>query len=272
MSNASAIAQAEKLIYATQQAAQAAARTASSGSSTDNSTDDASNALATLANSYTTFLTLLTTQLQNQDPTSPMSTNAFTTELAQFTGVEQQVETNQKLSSLISLNESAQLTNDSDLVGRTANATTTELPLQNGSASLSFNGLAGEPIAIAVANAAGQVVYTDAFSAQNGTNTWTWNGKDSNGNVLPNGAYNVAVETITKNGDVSPVTFTVNGTITSITKGNSDINVQMGKVSVPMTDVNNLSTLNLANPSSPYNTTSKTSSSSTTPSTSSVTS
>lgn len=48
------------------------------------------------------FLTLFLTQLQNQDPTSPMDTNEMTNQLVQFTAVEQQIETNKSLASLVS--------------------------------------------------------------------------------------------------------------------------------------------------------------------------
>src|SRR5476649_2407617 len=61
----------------------------------------ASTAQKTLAGNFNTFLTLLTTQLQNQDPLSPMDSNQFTQQLVQFSQVEQQINTNDNLKSLI---------------------------------------------------------------------------------------------------------------------------------------------------------------------------
>ena len=58
---------------------------------------------ASLAEDFSQFLQLLTIQLQNQDPLSPMETNEFTNQLVAFTGVEQQINTNQKLDSLVAL-------------------------------------------------------------------------------------------------------------------------------------------------------------------------
>ena len=263
MSTTSAISNETKLILAAQDSAQAAARSSTSSTSSS-SASTANSALSSLAKNYTTFLTLLTTQLQHQDPSSPMSTDSFTTQLAQFTGVEQQVETNEKLSSLISLNESSQLNTASDLVGQTATATTTSLPLQNGSASLSFTGTSGESVAIAVANAAGTIVKNDVVTASSGTNTWTWDGKDNSGNTLANGAYNVAVKTIDSARTTSDVTFTVNGTITAVTKGDSDMNVEMGSVTVPMTNVSNISSKSSSSSSSSTASSSTSGSSSTT--------
>src|SRR3546814_6671711 len=64
---------------------------------------------ASLAETFDTFLTLLTTQLQHQDPLNPMDTNEFTSQLVEFTGVEQAISTNQKLDALIGLQADMQL-------------------------------------------------------------------------------------------------------------------------------------------------------------------
>jgi flagellar basal-body rod modification protein FlgD len=59
------------------------------------------NGLASLASNFETFLSLLTTQLQNQDPLNPTDTNQFTMEITQMTGVEQQLLSNQLLQQLV---------------------------------------------------------------------------------------------------------------------------------------------------------------------------
>ena len=69
----------------------------SSGSNLSGTTD------ATLAGNFQTFLTLLTTQLQNQNPLEPLDTNQFTQQLVQFASVEQQLKTDDQLTSLVSL-------------------------------------------------------------------------------------------------------------------------------------------------------------------------
>ena len=57
---------------------------------------------ADLASNFNTFLSLLTTQLKNQDPLSPLDSNQFTQQLVQMTGVEQQLNTNDLLKQLVS--------------------------------------------------------------------------------------------------------------------------------------------------------------------------
>src|SRR6201981_1569760 len=79
--------------------ANSAASAASQAAS--NSTSQAAGASKTLSSNFDTFLTLLTTQLQNQDPLSPMDSNQFTQQLVQFSQVEQQINTNDNLKSLI---------------------------------------------------------------------------------------------------------------------------------------------------------------------------
>ena len=241
MTTTSSVSNETQLIQAAEAAAKSAANTSASSSSSSSSSGSTTSALSSLANNYTTFLSLLTTQLKHQDPSSPMNTATFTSELAQFAGVEQQVETNSKLSSLISLNESSQMTDSTALVGQKATASTTTLPLQNSSASLSFSGTSGSTVAIAVANSAGTIVKDVVATADSGTNTWTWDGTDNNGHQLADGAYSVSVQTISSTGTTSSVPFTVTGTITGVQKGDSDMELEMGSATIPMSNVTNIS-------------------------------
>ncbi|RUT26221.1 flagellar biosynthesis protein FlgD [Asaia sp. W19] len=226
------------LIQAAEATAKASANATTSGTSSSSS---AALGLSSLANNYTTFLTLLTTQLQHQDPSSPMSSDSFTSELVQFAGVEQQVQTNTNLSSLISLNESSQLSSGSQWVGQTATAKTTTLPLQSGAASLSFTATQGQNVAIAVSDSSGKIVKTETGTSVSGTNNWTWDGTDNSGNKLADGAYSVAVKTIDSTGTTSDLPFTIKGIVTGVTKGSSDLEIQMGAATIPLSNITNFS-------------------------------
>src|ERR1700742_2481651 len=72
-----------------------------------------------IADNFTTFLQLLTTQLKNQNPLDPLDTNQFTQQLVQFAGVEQQMKSNDQLSTLVSLEQSAQATTALAYIGQT---------------------------------------------------------------------------------------------------------------------------------------------------------
>jgi flagellar basal-body rod modification protein FlgD len=80
-------------------------------------TDKINNSRTSLANNEQTFLKLLTTQLKNQDPLSPMDSNQITQQIVQMTGVEQQLMTNDLLSMLVGMNDGG-LTNSVNLIGK----------------------------------------------------------------------------------------------------------------------------------------------------------
>jgi len=88
-------------------------------SATSTSQQTINNSLASLANNSQTFLTLLTTQLKNQDPLSPLDTNQFTSQLTQMSGVEQQLLGNQLLQQLVS---EQGVTQAAGLIGKTVTA------------------------------------------------------------------------------------------------------------------------------------------------------
>ena len=236
------------LLSATETAAQvnastnasAIANASTSAASTDASAT-ASSALASIAGNFNSFLTMLTTQLQNQDPSSPMDSSQFTSELATFAGVQQQTDTNTNLGQLISLTQAGQVTADSSLVGQTATFTASQIPLQSGSASIAFTTTAAEPIAIAITNGSGTVVRTVQETSTAGSNSWTWNGQDNSGNGLADGAYGIAVQTEDSSGNPIAVPFTATGTITGISKAsNGDAMLEMGNDSVDMNSVSSV--------------------------------
>ncbi|KXV06486.1 flagellar hook assembly protein FlgD [Acetobacter malorum] len=233
------------LLNATETAAKTGSNSLATSASTTASTASA-GAFASLAGNENEFLTLLTTQLKHQDPSKPADTSDMTSELAQFANVEQSVQTNTNLTRLISLQAEGQLTTDKAMVGQTASVSTNTLPLQNGSASLSFSAVSGEIVGVSVANSAGQVVKDDVVESSSGTNTWKWDGKDNSGNTMPDGAYSVSVKTVDSGGTTSDVAFNVNGTITGVTKGANDIYIKMGGAVVPMADVSTVSSTSAA--------------------------
>src|SRR6201996_5114512 len=90
---------------------------------------------STIANNFQTFLTLLTTQLKNQNPLDPLDTNQFTQQLVQFAQVEQQLKSNTQLGALVSLQQTAQNTQALNFVGQTVAVDGDTAPLTNGSAT-----------------------------------------------------------------------------------------------------------------------------------------
>ena len=191
------------------------------------------NALTSLADNFQSFLSLLTTQLQNQDPTSPMDTNQFTSELVQMTSVQQQVSTNSNLTQLIALTQGSQVLQSTALVGKTASVTSSNIALQNGSGELQFTTPKAEPIGIAITDASGKEVRTATLTSTAGANTWKWNGTDDSGRTVPDGSYAVSVMTPSATGTTTTaVPFTVEGTVTGLVKNGASTSLQLGATTV----------------------------------------
>ncbi|MGD0109267.1 MAG: flagellar hook capping FlgD N-terminal domain-containing protein [Rhodopila sp.] len=198
------------------------------------------NALSSLSSNFSDFLSLLMTQLQNQDPSSPMDSNTFTTELVQFSGVEQQISTNSDLTSLIQLTQASQIEQSASMIGKPVTVTSSQLSLQNGTAAINFNTAAAEPVGIAVYNSTGAQVQTATLTSTAGANSWTWNGKNASGAAMPDGAYSVTVNSIGTTGSASAVPFTVTGTATSVMNNAGTVQVQMGGLTLPFSAVDSV--------------------------------
>jgi flagellar basal-body rod modification protein FlgD len=196
-----------------------------------------SAALTGLGSNFSTFLTMLMTQLKNQDPTSPLDSSQFTSELVEFSSVEQQINTNTNLTQLIQLTQASQVEQSSALLNKPATVTSPQLSLQNGASAVNFNTTSAEPIAISVLNASGTQVASATTTSNAGSNSWSWNGQSSSGTTLPDGAYTVTVNTVGSSGTVTAVPFTVTGTVTGVQNVSGVVQLQMGGLTVPFTSV-----------------------------------
>ena len=212
-------------------AAAAAASTASSSAATSG------NALTSLTSNFQDFLGMLMTQLQNQDPTSPMDTNQFTQELVEFSGVEQQINTNASLTQLIQLTQSGQVEQSSSLVGHRVEVNSPNLSLQNGTGAITFTAPGAGPVEIGIYDANGNKVADTVVTATQGSNNWTWNGQDGTGAQLPDGSYQVAVEAAGATGQPVALPFTVLATATGVQQTASGLQLQLGTTSVPFSDL-----------------------------------
>src|SRR6266487_2710698 len=117
----------------------------------------------TLAGNFDTFLRLLTTQLKNQNPLDPLDTNQFTQQLVQFAGVEQQINMNQQLTTLVALQKATQTTSAMSFLGSTATVDGTTTKLTNGAASWSFSVDKPSTATINIKSANGALAYSGSY-------------------------------------------------------------------------------------------------------------
>ncbi len=185
----------------------AATSTASTTSAVDN-TEIASN--------FTTFLTLLTTQLQNQDPLSPMDTNQFTQQLVEFASVEQQMKSNDSLSTLVSLQQSAQTTSALQLVGATVVVNGATAPLANNQATWTLNSTQPASAAITIADSTGRTAYTGTVTVNSGSQTFTWNGQGNDGMIWPAGNYTLTATGTSASGQNTAISTQIQAPVDSV--------------------------------------------------------
>jgi flagellar basal-body rod modification protein FlgD len=210
------------------------------GASADAISQTGTSALGSLSSNFSDFLSLLMTQLQNQDPTSPLDSNQFTSELVQFTSVEQQIDTNSDLTQLIQLTQASQVEQSAAMIGKPVTVTSSQLSLQDGAAAINFSTTSAEPVGIAIYNTSGVQVQTATLTSSAGANTWTWNGQNASGTTMPDGAYTVTVNAIGVNGSTAAIPFTVTGTATSVQNNSGTVELQMGGLTLPFSAVDSV--------------------------------
>ncbi len=210
-----------------------------SAAATNSSSAQAAATAATpaLAGNFNDFLKLLTTQLQHQDPTSPLDPNQFTQELVQFASVEQQINTNTSLSTMISLQQTQQAASALTFLGATVAVSGATTQLANGAASWSYSVAQPATATINISNASGQVVYTTSQSVQPGAQTFSWNGVDSQGITWPSGTYKISVSAVGANSQNVPVTTGVQGVVTGVDVSQSPPALTVGGQSYPLNQI-----------------------------------
>ena len=206
----------------------------SSGSA---STTDASKQLSADMN---TFLTLLTTQLKYQDPLDPMDTAEFTNQLVQYSSVEQAIQTNEKLDSLLSMNIANLGAQAVSYIGKVAQVLGDVMPLDGGVGKATYTLDKDVSTAvITVKDLNGTIVYSEKAETTSGTHEFTWDGKDSNGNQLEDGAYVISVSTTVPSGETNAnVTTTIFGKVTGVASDSNGVYIGLGdKVTANLEDI-----------------------------------
>jgi flagellar basal-body rod modification protein FlgD len=170
-----------------------------------------------IASNFQSFLQLLTTQLQNQNPLDPMDTNQFTQQLVQFAGVEQQIATNSTLSALLQVMDTSRLSGAVDYIGKqvTAEGATTVLDETSAVWNIHVNEDAPQTT-IVISDEAGNQVYTQDISLTEGNNVYAWQGKASNGSIMPDGFYTITVVARDAKGDQVMGTTDIQGKVTGV--------------------------------------------------------
>ena len=187
---------------------------APSSSNTSTTTTGVDN--STIAGNFQTFLQLLTTQLKNQNPLDPLDTNQFTQQLVQFAQVEQQMKSNDQLSSLVSLEKSAQSTTALAYVGATVVVDGSTTALTNHQANWSFNVTKPANATITIKDSTGQTAYTGSFAVNPGDQKFTWDGRGNDGKLWADGNYTLTATAVDANQQSVGISTEVQSTVDSV--------------------------------------------------------
>jgi flagellar basal-body rod modification protein FlgD len=155
--------------------------------------------------------------LQNQNPLDPLDTNQFTQQLVQFAGVEQQLKTNDQLTSLVSLQKTAQSTQALGFVGKTAVVDGSTAALTKGSGAWKLGVPTNANVSISITNSVGQTVFSGNYSVKAGENqTFAWDGKGNDGTQWPDGQYKLTATAADSAGNTVAVSTQVQGVVDSV--------------------------------------------------------
>ncbi len=150
------------------------------------------NRTPAITSDYRTFLKMMTVQIQHQDPLNPMDPSDFSVQLATFSGVEQQVQTNGYLDQILGRLASIQFAQLSNIIGKEV--------MVSGNVNYQGSSIVVYPadtdksdqMFLVVRNTAGRLISRELIPS--GHDAYRWHGIDSTGNYLPNGEYSLHIE------------------------------------------------------------------------------
>jgi flagellar basal-body rod modification protein FlgD len=195
----------------------------------------------------TDFLTLMLAQLQNQDPTSPVDSNTFLSQLAELSEVQGITSLNTSFTTLSSSLSSSQALQASSLLGHQALVSSSTATLAAGA---TVTGAVNVPqttsqVVLSISNSSGALVSQINLGAQSsGLANFSWNGTTSNGSQAPAGTYTLSAQYAGATSGGTAATTLVNGTVESVSMGAGSTGLTLnvaGIGSVPFSSVQQIS-------------------------------
>jgi flagellar basal-body rod modification protein FlgD len=191
-----------------------------------------------LAETFDTFLGLLTAQLKNQDPLDPLDSAQFTEQLVMFASAEQSIAGNKNLETLIDLFHSGNASSSVNYLGKTISASGSEAVLSNGAASWQYELDANSAqTTITIENSNGNTVFTGPGLISKGSHEFQWDGKDNQGLPQPDGLYSITITAKDINGQSVATTTTIEGIVTGVESLDDGAVLSVGGVKIPVDKV-----------------------------------
>ena len=186
------------------------------------------------------FLNLLVAQLQNQDPLSPLDSTAFTSQLAQFSSLEQLSNVNENLEYLQMYQASINNAQAVSFIGKNIDALGSSIQLESGeNQDIHFElSQDSSSVVINIYDGAGSLVkYIENGPLGEGKQSVEWDGTDNGGNALPEGIYKFEVMAVDANGDKVQTATYISDRVTGVTFKNGVTYLLAGGMKIPIGDV-----------------------------------
>ena len=212
--------------------------------SASTTTTSSSTSTSTLSADYDMFIQLLCAQLENQDPLDPTDATEFTNQLVQYSNLEQQMATNDKLDEVLSSIDLMSMSSGVGYMGHTVEAEGDTISVQDDgtvdAAWVYSLDSAATDVTLTVTDDSGNVVWEGSGDAAKGRNEFTWDGKDSDGNTVDGGAYTLSVAATSADGTTIGSTTSVSGKVTGVTSSDGTTILELGEMGITLDAITRL--------------------------------
>lgn len=200
-------------------------------------TDTGSQAQNNINANFDLFVSMLTAQARNQDPLNPMDGAEYTNQLVQYSMVEQQMKSIEKMEDQLAQLKTQSASQFVNYIGKdvTANGSTTQLA--NDSATWNLKSGAEGSASIKIRNSDGAVVYSQDLTLKEGDNSFIWNGVGTNGVKQQDGAYSIEIVTEDARGQAFTVQAQIKGRVDAVDFASGNVVLKMGDVEIPVGNI-----------------------------------
>lgn len=215
-----------------------------STTSSATSTTSTSSSSSGLSANYDTFLKLLCAQLENQNPLDPTDATQFTSQLVQYSNLEQQIKTNDKLDSVLSSLSTSTLSSAVGYLGHVVEAKGDSVTVQpDGSVDATWSydlDSKASSVALTITNSSGKTVWSGTGEGAAGSHSIEWDGTDSDGNAVSAGTYTLKVTALDSSGTAVKSTSSIKGTVTAVDSTDGTTTLELGGTSVSLSNITRL--------------------------------
>lgn len=164
------------------------------------------------------FLRLLTTQLQNQDPSDPMDPTQFVTDLTQMSQLEATTKMNESISAMTTSFQSMQTMQAASMIGKNVQVNGGDFShVEGGESQLVLNlDQPLEDVKVVISDKSGMVKEISLDDLNSGEEIISWDGTDNNGNVKGSGVYSLTVYGTDEEGEIQMVDTVVGSKVNSV--------------------------------------------------------